>query len=121
MKMCNGHEYIEKHNGFQNLCLVCYREYNAEYNRGLRKALAEKVNEFKLNSGCKKCGYKENVFALQLDHIIPISEKIKKRRGVRSKKEFFDLINDPNIQVLCANCHAIKTRENGDYKAREMA
>jgi 5-methylcytosine-specific restriction endonuclease McrA len=88
MKMCKNHEYVEKHNGLQKLCLVCYREYNANYHKKLRKELSEQVNEFKLKSGCKKCGYKENVFALQIDHIVPISEKINKKRGVRNKKEF---------------------------------
>jgi hypothetical protein len=56
--MCNGHEYLQKNNGSQNLCLTCYRKYNAEYNRNLRKSLSEQLNEFKLNSGCKKCFYK---------------------------------------------------------------
>ena len=120
MTMCKDHEYVEKHNGFQKSCLVCYREYNKNYNRVLRKKISDELNEFKLKSGCNHCGYSENVFALEIDHIIPVSEKIQKRRGVRNKKELLDLINDPNIQVLCANCHSIKTRENGDYKAREI-
>lgn len=118
MKMCNGHEYIEKRTLRQISCLVCYREYNKKYQKDLRKQLLKELNEFKLSSGCKMCGYKSNVFALEIDHIIPVSEKIKKRRGMRSKKELLDLINDSNIQVLCANCHSIKTRENGDYKFR---
>lgn len=26
-------------------------------------------------------------------------------------------MNDPNVQVLCGTCHAIKSHENGDYTA----
>lgn len=25
-------------------------------------------------------------------------------------------LKDPNMQVVCANCHCIKTYENGDFR-----
>lgn len=119
MKMCNGHKYIQAHNGFQSYCLECYRIYQKNYVVGLRKNLSEMIKEYKLEQGCQKCGYKEHYAALEFDHIIPIRTNKKKRYGARTKKEFFNIINDPNVQVLCSNCHSIKTRENEDYKVRE--
>ena len=80
------------------------------------------MNSFKLASGCAKCGYNENVAALQFDHIVALKlgwGGRKKRTGPKSSVQARELMNDPNVQVLCANCHAIKTREEGDYKPRE--
>ena len=78
------------------------------------------LNEYKLEQGCVKCGYKENVAALQFDHIVPVF-RVKKWTGIKTKKEAKELMEDKNIQVLCANCHCVKTRENGDYKMRSLA
>jgi 5-methylcytosine-specific restriction endonuclease McrA len=77
------------------------------------------MDQYKLEKGCAKCGYNEHPAALEFDHIVPVRTKTKKRYGSRNKKEFFNIINDSNIQVLCANCHRIKTRENGDYLVGE--
>jgi 5-methylcytosine-specific restriction endonuclease McrA len=63
----------------------------------------------KLERGCAKCGYRENVFALQWDHIIPVQSG-KNWGGPASMAAAKRLVIDPNIQVLCANCHCIKTR-----------
>lgn len=119
MKTCNEHIYIEKNNGHQNHCLECYRKYQRDYAKVLRKRLCDMIDDYKVKNGCVKCGYNENAAALEFDHIVPIKRDKKKRYGARNKKEFFNIINDPNVQVLCANCHRIKTRENGDYMARE--
>lgn len=120
MKKCNGHDYIAANNGYRSYCLECYRAYQRQYAKNLRKELSEMINEYKLNKGCSICGYNSHPAALELDHIIPIRREKKKRYGARNKKEFYNIINDPNIQVLCANCHRIKTRENGDYMAQEV-
>ena len=116
---CLGHEYLKTNNGHQNLCLDCYREYQRDYAKKLRKNLSEMINEYKLSVGCKHCGYNQHPAALEFDHIIPVKTEKKKRYGFRNKKEFSNLLQDPNVQVLCSNCHSIKTRENGDYKVRE--
>lgn len=118
IKQCKEHEYLMTDNGHQKHCLVCYREYQRNYARDLRKKLSVMINEYKLSTGCAKCGYNEHPAALEFDHIIPVKSE-KKRYGVRNKKEYFELINDLNVQVLCSNCHSIKTIENGDYKVRE--
>lgn len=47
----------------------------------------------KYGAACIQCGYDENILALEVDHI----------DGNRQNN------NLGNLQVLCANCHKIKT------------
>ena len=115
----DNHEFVPHPNRTDNACLLCTRKYGAERQRLTQKRIREMLNEFKLSKGCADCGYKAHVAALQFDHIIPVKRE-GKWMTPKTKKEAINLMNDPNIQVLCANCHAIKTRENGDYKAREV-
>lgn len=68
-----------------------------------------------LGGQCVKCGYVGNIDALQIDHIKPIGGEAKRRKGASSsynQTAFYRSIIDglrENLQVLCANCHAIKT------------
>lgn len=73
------------------------------------------ITRYKRMVGCKFCGYKENVLALQFDHINPKEKSFSLSQGYRSKG--MDKLKKEirKCQVLCANCHAIKTYENGDY------
>jgi len=76
------------------------------------------IQRWKGLKGCSSCGYKEHYAALQLDHVDPSTKDplMKSKRGLnykwskdRIKKEL------SKCQVLCANCHSIKTFEEGDY------
>lgn len=55
------------------------------------KALSELINE------CNRCGYKENILALQVHHI----------DGNRKN----NLLK--NLEILCANCHVIEHLSSG--------
>lgn len=66
-----------------------------------------------LGGRCKRCGYKENIHALQIDHIKPV---LRSYRGQESGSDMYRRIMNGSIkkeelQVLCANCHSIKTFE----------
>ena len=65
----------------------------------------------KWEMGCVKCGYDENPAALEWDHVEPICQTASQRdRNYRINYQALKRhIEDPNVQVLCANCHAIKT------------
>lgn len=81
--------------------------------RKRRNGQREKVNQYKLDHGCADCGYRANAVALQFDH-------------VRGRKEF-DIAHAIGVgwarlaaeiekcDVVCANCHAIRTYERGHY------
>jgi len=84
-------------------------------NRSLKKKL-KFMQRYKLFVGCAFCGYKKHPTALDFDHINP-NEKL----GTISKaykgwgwKRLKDEIR--KCQVLCANCHRIKTIEQKDNK-----
>lgn len=99
-------------------CGICYREYQAKWHRNIRKEINIFLNEIRVERGCISCGYNENYAALQFDHITPrykTKEAGRRYNGCTSMAAALRLVNDPNVQVMCANCHAIKTRENKDY------
>jgi 5-methylcytosine-specific restriction endonuclease McrA len=75
-----------------------------------QKRNATIIKDEKLKRGCENCGYKKHHVALDFDHIDPT---IKRRdiakmhtTNVKALKEEMQ-----KCQVLCANCHRIKTYE----------
>tara|TARA_R100000458_G_C8061186_1_gene104040 strand:+ start:199 stop:552 length:354 start_codon:yes stop_codon:yes gene_type:complete len=81
----------------------------------------EKKKEFvirvkRMLGGCIRCGYNKSPHALQFDHLDKslkkdsISNMVHKGGSIKTLK--------PEIrkcQLLCANCHAIKTYEEKDF------
>jgi 5-methylcytosine-specific restriction endonuclease McrA len=116
IKQCLDHDFIQ-HDKINNACVICLRKYNAEKQRELYARVRVFLNQYRLASGCAFCGYAKNAAALQFDHINPVKRK-KGKEVPQNMSDAKKLISDSNVQVLCANCHCIKTRENKDYKAR---
>ncbi len=59
---------------------------------------------------CCRCGC-DDIRCLEIDHIIPVNGD----RSVYGAKLYRSIVNGgsrENLQVLCANCHAIKTYED---------
>ena len=97
-------------------CKGAYADYQRErFDRG---------NEFftamKLALGCQTCGYDAHPDALEIDHI----DSERRDEPVRNfgfiKKNSYAFIwramTHENVQVLCSNCHQIKT--NAENRAR---
>lgn len=83
-----------------------------KYKKEIQKARADERREviasYKLSKGCVDCGYNENAYALEFDHL-PGTDK---RRTVASTmyqswKAIWAEIE--KCEVVCANCHAIRT------------
>ena len=79
--------------------------------RDQRQSLIKILGGFK----CKKCGYDDNILALQIDHIQNTGHLDKKRFGRRDEL-FRYYISHPLeaievLQVLCANCNQIRIWE----------
>lgn len=76
------------------------------------------VADYKLARGCARCGYNENSVALDLDHLdrttkVATVSDIASQPGKYTEE---DLRNElSKCQVLCKNCHAIKSYEEKDY------
>lgn len=76
------------------------------------------IGRWKRRKGCSTCGYKEHHVALQLDHIDPSTKaKWRKQRQALNYKWSKERIKQElsKCQVLCANCHAIRTFEEEHY------
>jgi hypothetical protein len=94
-----------------------YYENNKEklflYRKLYFKKARQFVNRIKLKFGCKSCGYKQHAQALHFDHI----NRNEKYRGISRLNSFKRLKEEMRkCQILCSNCHAIKTYRNKDYK-----
>lgn len=69
------------------------------------------VQQYKLGHGCTDCGYNKHPAALEFDHL-PGTEKkfnIMEQIGGRSMDAIMKEI--AKCEVVCANCHAIRTTE----------
>jgi len=72
-----------------------------------------------LGGCCQKCGFSD-FRVLEFDHIVPVlwrTNNLARMNGQHNTNEINRMIRegeDPRLvfQVLCANCHRIKTLEN---------
>jgi hypothetical protein len=73
-----------------------------------QKRNAKIIKEEKLKRGCEMCGYKEHHVALDFDHLDPSAKvrDIAKMHTTNIKNLMKEI---EKCQVLCANCHRIKT------------
>jgi 5-methylcytosine-specific restriction endonuclease McrA len=65
-----------------------------------------------LGGKCCRCQL-EDIRCLEIDHIVPV----RGDRSIYGAKLYRSIVNSgstENLQVLCANCHAIKTYEDGN-------
>jgi 5-methylcytosine-specific restriction endonuclease McrA len=96
---------------YQNDCNEC----RASILRKHKQHTSALVKRWKLRKGCQRCGFKaEHSVQLDIDHIVPKRAAGNDRQAIntswckeRLKKEL------ARCQVLCANCHRLKTYEDG--------
>ena len=75
------------------------------------KTVARVVSDIKKDYGCYDCGYNEHVEALDFDHIKPVlygkvSNLVTRRYSLKKIMEEIK-----QCQVVCANCHRVRTAE----------
>lgn len=88
------------------LCPICQAEFKFRSNKQYCSRQCKEVSRKKpwkkiaIRKTCIQCGFiPENICQLDVDHIDG------------NKKN-----NEPhNLQVLCANCHRLKTQKSGDW------
>lgn len=92
------------------------RDKKNKQQRAKRVYLQELSQRYKKLCGCKKCGIK-NPIVLQFDHINP-EDKITTISQMISDRYNLDIFKKEirKCQVLCANCHLIKTSKQFNYK-----
>lgn len=89
-------------NGFKYDCITCTLQARDSY----RRKLIEE-NDFT----CQRCGIRyEDFHFFDIDHIKPLAGKRKGKSNYIPQE-----VDRANLQVLCPNCHRVKTIENRDY------
>lgn len=82
----------------------------------------EIVDAYKLNSGCIVCGYNKNPVALDFDHRVQSEKSFDIGSRLANIREETLMNEISKCDVLCANCHRIKSfnlnqcrKINGDF------
>lgn len=92
-------------------CRTCLQ---AETVERVRKRM-DYINAYKMARGCADCGWCEHPHALEFDHR-PGEEKIDDVTKFRLRGTVADLIAEmKKCDVVCANCHRIRTAERRDF------
>lgn len=111
--LCGKRQKLEKYGiavrsakGRINMCNRCrYVKYCRPSN--MKKVL--EIRQFKMDSGCADCGYTAHHAALQFDHrpgttkVFTIGEKVSAYSLAKIYAEI------AKCDVVCANCHFIRT------------
>jgi len=101
------HKKSEVKSGITAHCIACVQLKAAKRRK--------KIGLLKMKYGCIDCGYNAHPAALHFDHI----DREKKDNNVgklvynKSLKRIFREIR--KCEIRCANCHSIKTIENGEH------
>jgi 5-methylcytosine-specific restriction endonuclease McrA len=89
---------LQESKGINYLGKRTYSKYCSTCKRGK----IQKNNLLKIDKSCQKCGFKpEHPSQMDIDHI----------DGNHRNN------SDDNLQVLCANCHRLKTHINKEWKS----
>lgn len=92
-----------------------YRERAVERNRRIKNKLRKLMLEYLENRSCEKCGMSD-LRVLEFDHIDPTTKSFSIAGAITSTRSWGKiLIEIDKCQILCANCHKIKTAEEQDW------
>jgi hypothetical protein len=80
--------------------------------RERRKMLTSFLNNLKIKTGCKDCGYNAHHVALDFDHIT--DNKTLNVSNAKSIKQALKEIE--KCEVVCSNCHRIRTYQRLNSK-----
>lgn len=102
-------DYVVKDSGEPNSESV--RQPTNEQKWASRNRFYAAQARVKKSLGCSACGYNENPDALEWDHVRPLLIAGQRPRAVRvgSMIALQKAMADHNVQLLCGNCHNIKT------------
>jgi hypothetical protein len=93
-------------------CRACERD--AALARHYRRV--DFISQIKTERGCADCGYNAHPTALEFDHLPGRIKLFDIAMGVRSKAIEKVLAEIEKCEVVCANCHAIRTLERRGRK-----
>ncbi len=86
-----------------------YRENAVIRNRRIKNALKKRLLEYLSDKSCVRCGISDPR-VLEFDHTDPTSKSYGIARAINSTMTWDNILLEINkCQILCANCHKIKT------------
>ena len=94
------------------------REASRRQSFDRRQSRKAKIAEVKLERGCADCGYNQHAAALDFDHL-PGTEKLFNIGSQLMRTWESILAEIDKCEVVCANCHRIRTAERG-YQASNV-
>lgn len=108
-----------QYDGLSSYCRDCHRE---TYTNSTARAIRERII-VALGSRCRECGYDRDIRALQVDHIKNDGRAHRDRSAGNGPRYYLAIEKDAmhTVQVLCANCHAIKTAEHHRHFVKKKA
>jgi hypothetical protein len=87
---------------------MCNRCLYVKYTRPLVEQKTKEIHDYQLEKGCADCGYKGHPAALEFDHVNGVKLfNIGEQIGSYSREKLWEEI--AKCDVVCANCHAIRT------------
>ena len=104
---CKEEKSISLFSKNQNNCKEC----TIQNNRVIRERNQAVLEALKLESGCVDCGYNKDPVALDFDHLPEYEKKFNLSGSTRSLKVLMEEAS--KCEVVCANCHRIRTRDRG--------
>lgn len=99
------------------------KAYKRVWDKERKDHMRKLVQRWKRRKGCAVCGYKQHSAALVLDHIDPHTKchGLKNTRQAYNPGWSISKLKDElsKIQVLCANCHQVRTYTEGHHLVRK--
>lgn len=94
-----------------------YRERAVERSRKIKANLKAQMLEYLRDKSCTNCGVSD-IRVLEFDHIDPSKKSFSIARGIGSALSWASILAEiAKCQILCANCHKIRTaNQQGWYK-----
>lgn len=88
---------------------MCNRCLYVKYTRPHAEKKLDEIRSYKLARGCADCGYADHPAALEFDHLPGMvkSFNIGEKVGTYSLSRIMEELE--KCEVVCANCHAIRT------------
>lgn len=94
-----------------------FKQYKNDKHSERRKFL----NDYKMNKGCELCGYNKHPQALAFDHLDPKTKHEKYSSKQLTRWGMNTLLEElKKCRILCHNCHAIHTYENGHHNLHNL-
>lgn len=92
----------------------------AKYARRKGEEFQVFLREFKLTRGCIDCGVNGDWRILEFDHVPGRGKKVHNLSRMHTHTPLQKMRELAKCDVVCANCHAIRTHERGEYASRSI-